>query len=87
LEDATHIFDGKPDARQSADRNEPMSRFRPRYRALAEDEQKLHDSIKTTAVMLETLFDRTPHGRYHALALTALEEAVMWAVKSLTANA
>jgi hypothetical protein len=87
MEGATHVFDGKPDARQSADRNEPVSRFRPRYRALAAEEQRLHDAIKSAAVVLETLYDKTPNGRYHELALTALEESVMWGIKSLTANA
>jgi hypothetical protein len=81
-----NVFDGPADARQSDDPRLPVSRFRPRYRALSDEEQKLHDSIKATAVLLETLYDKiAPHDRYYALAMTALEESVMWAVKSLTA--
>jgi hypothetical protein len=82
-----NVFDGPADARQSDDPHLAVSRFRPRYRALSAEEKALHDSIKATAVLLETLLDKTPNGRYRALAMTALEESVMWAVKSLTAPA
>jgi hypothetical protein len=82
---AAHLFEGKPDARQSNDTAEPTSRFRRRYRALSEDELKLHDAIKTAAEALERLYGQIPHGRYQALALTALEESVFWAVKAVTA--
>ena len=77
-------YDGPPDTRQSEDAI-PVSRFRPRYRALTDEEKALHDSIKTKAAELETLIDSLPAGRYRALAMTALEESVMWAVKQLTA--
>ncbi len=78
-----NVFDGKPDSRQS-DEHIPVSRFRPRYRALTDDEKALHDAIKGKAEELETLFMKVPEGRYRALSLTALEEAVMWNVKQLT---
>jgi hypothetical protein len=78
-----HLFEGEPDARQSADRN--TSRFRRRYRALSEAEQTQHDAIKGAATILEGFYDRVPPGRYQSLAMTALEESVMWAVKALTA--
>jgi hypothetical protein len=78
------VFEGKPDARQSADVAHPVSRFRPTYRALTDDEKALHDAIKTKASELEALFDRVKAGRYRALGYTALEESVMWAVKELT---
>lgn len=81
----THVFEGKPDARQSDDVAMPTSRFRPKYRALTPDEKALHDEIKAQAVVLETLFEKVKPGRYRALGLTALEEAVMWTVKELTA--
>ena len=80
----SHVFDGDPDARQSGSTTEPVSRFRPRYRALTNEEKVLHDALKAKAVALETLIDQTKPGRYRSLALTALEEAVMWAVKGLT---
>jgi hypothetical protein len=91
----TNIFDGAPDARQSDDVSMPTSRFRPRYRALTEDEKALHDDLKAQAEGLEHLIEYVtklraseglaPQGRYTALALTSLEEAIMWAVKALTA--
>lgn len=80
----TNLFEGEPDARQSTDVAEPVSRFRPRYRALTDDEKALHDEIKTKAAELEALFDRVKSGRYRSLGITALEEAVMWTVKELT---
>jgi hypothetical protein len=94
-ERATHVYEGEPDARQSADPKLPTSRFRPRYRALSVDERNLHDAIKTKATELEALFDQVEivrrkeglpsEDRYRALAVTDLERAVMWAVKALTA--
>lgn len=81
----TNVFDGKPDARQSADQAMPTSRFRPRYRALSDDEKALHDAIKDKAAELESLFGQVKPGRYNALAITSLEQSVMWIVKELTA--
>lgn len=78
------VFEGKPDGRQSADVAQPVSRFRPIYRALSDDEKALHDEIKAKAEELEALFSRVKGSRYSALALTALEQAVMWIVKGLT---
>lgn len=86
--DMTHVFDGAPDARQSDRVDEPLSRFRPRYRALSEDEKALHDAIKAKAVELEELITSVKGGaptRYKSLAMTELELAIMWAVKELTA--
>ncbi len=71
-------------ARQSDRVDEPVSRFRPRYRALTDDEKALHDVIKKKASELEVLFNQVKPGRYRSLGFTALEEAVMWAVKELT---
>lgn len=91
----TNVFDGPPDGRQSADPQMGTSRFRPRYRALSESEKALHDEIKAYAEALEQLFEKvdavrahgghSPERRYGALAMTNLEQAVMWAVKGLTA--
>ena len=64
--------------------NHTVSRFRPTYRALTEDEKSLHDEIKVKAVELETVFSRVKPGRYASLGMTALEQAVMWTVKELT---
>ena len=61
-----------------------VSRFRPRYRALTDDEKALHDALKDKAAELETLFGKVKAGRYNALAITSLEQSVMWIVKELT---
>jgi hypothetical protein len=79
----TNVFEGAPDARQ-ADTAIAVSRFRPRYRALTDQEKLLHDSLKDKAAELEALFSRVKPGRYNALAITALEQSVMWIVKELT---
>ena len=81
-----HVFDGEPDERQSDDADHRVSRFRPTYRALAEEEKRLHDEIKVRAQDLELAIDRLPRSREQSLAMTKLEEAVMWAIKGLTAN-
>lgn len=80
----TNVFEGKPDARQSNNIAEPVSRFRPRYRALTEIEKKMHDAIKAKADELDALFSQVKPGRYNALAITALEQSIMWIVKELT---
>jgi hypothetical protein len=80
-----NVYDGKPDGRQSDDVAMATSRFRPRYRALTDDEKALHDEIKAKAEELEALYEAVNKGRYHAIAITSLEESVMWIVKQLTA--
>jgi hypothetical protein len=80
----TNVYEGKPDARQSADVAMPVSRFRPRYRALTDDEKKLHDELKAQADVLDRMFQQVKPGRYNALATTALEQSIMWIVKELT---
>jgi hypothetical protein len=61
-----------------------VSRFRPTYRALTDEEKALHDALKTKAAELEALFDNVKSGRYNSLAITSLEQSVMWIVKELT---
>lgn len=78
-----HVFEGKPDGRQ-ADTAIPVSRFRPKYRALTDDEKALHDDLKDKAAELEALFGKVKPGRYNSLAITSLEQSVMWIVKELT---
>ena len=80
----TNVYEGATDARQSADVDEKVSRFRPRYRALTDDEKALHDAIKSKAAELEALFAQVKPGRYASLGMTALEQSVMWTVKELT---
>jgi hypothetical protein len=78
-----HVYEDKPDGRQ-ADTVIPVSRFRPKYRALTDDEKSLHDALKDKAAELEALFGRVKPGRYNALAMTSLEQSIMWIVKELT---
>lgn len=80
----SHVFAGEPDGRQSASVAEQVSRFRPRYRALTDEEKALHDAIKEKATELEVLIEKVKPGRYRSLGMTALEEAIMWTVKELT---
>ena len=79
----SHVFEGQPDGSQSGSVNEKMSRFRPRYRALTDEEKALHDAFKAKAEELEALYDKVKTGRYKALAVTSLEESIMWIVKEL----
>ena len=78
-----HVFEGQPDGRQ-ADTAIPVSRFRPKYRALTDDEKALHDALKDKASELEALFGKVKTGRYNSLAMTSLEQSIMWIVKELT---
>jgi hypothetical protein len=79
------VFDGPADGRQATEEIQP-SRFRPRYRQLTDAEKALHDEIKASAVHMERLYAQVAKdGRYNALALTSLEQSVMWIVKELTA--
>jgi hypothetical protein len=78
-----NLYEETPDARQGGDIK--PSRFRPRYRKLTDEEKALHDLIKEKAVELETLFNQVKDGRYKSLAMTSLEESVMWIVKEITA--
>lgn len=80
----TNVFEGKPDARQSDDPKMPTTRFRPRYRALTDNEKALHDALKAKADELDALYAKVKPGRYNALAVTALEQSIMWIVKELT---
>lgn len=78
------VFEGQADARQSSDVAHKVSRFRPTYRALTDAEKALHDQIKEKAALLEALYAQVKPGRYNALAITSLEQSVMWVVKELT---
>lgn len=78
-----HVYEGQPDGRQ-ADAAIPVSRFRPKYRALTDEEKSLHDALKDKAAELEALYAKVKPGRYNALAITSLEQSVMWIVKELT---
>jgi hypothetical protein len=62
--------------------------FRQEYRDLSDDEKKSLDTIKDKANELLSYFPREenmkPINREVSLAITKLEEAVMWVVKGIT---
>lgn len=60
------------------------SLFRKAYRELSDEEKAIVAEIKTKAEELEALLNRLPGSRYVSLAITSLEQAVMWAVKHVT---
>ena len=79
------LYEGAADGRQKAsNEDQGVSRFRPRYRQLTEQEKALHDAIKDAAENLALLFEQVKPGRYRSLGITALEESVMWTIKELT---
>jgi len=56
-------------------------------RALTADEARVADEIdeiKAKAGELEDVFKRVREGRYKSLAVTSLEQSVMWIMKGLT---
>lgn len=62
------------------------SRFRPVHRELTPDEQVAVRGIKDLAEEMEKLMQAAGKDpRSMALAVTNLEQAVMWAVKGITA--
>ena len=58
--------------------------FRKAYRQLTDVEKILMDALKNQAFEVYKIIKSTPPGREQALALTNLEQAVMWAVKAIT---
>lgn len=60
------------------------NRFRTTYRELSEDEKALLADIKARAESLAELVESVPDGRMRSLALTKLDESIMWAVKGTT---
>lgn len=59
--------------------------MRVTYRPLSDQERAQLAHFKSAAEDLWDLIDAMPAGRETSLAKTKLEEAVMWATKSLTA--
>jgi hypothetical protein len=59
---------------------------RHQYRVLSDEEKETMVWIKDQGLtMMEFIDERVPKGREASLAKTRIEEAVMWAVKGLTA--
>jgi hypothetical protein len=68
---------------ESDDRTKNNS-FRHQYRVLTEAEKADMVAIKDRAADLEAAINKTAPSRERSLAITRLEEAVMWAVKGVT---
>lgn len=58
--------------------------FRHEYRTLSEQEKLNMQLVKDTASTLHDIFKTLNPTREISLAITKLEEAVMWAVKGIT---
>jgi transcription initiation factor TFIID subunit TAF12 len=59
---------------------------RHQYRVLTEEEKASMVSIKDWGLgFIREIDNKVPAGRERSLAITKIEEAVMWAVKGLTA--
>lgn len=61
-----------------------MDPFHTQYRQLDDVEKAVISSVKNHATALYAAIRCVPDGREQSLALTKLEEAVMWAVKGVT---
>jgi hypothetical protein len=59
--------------------------MRHAYRVLTDDEKTAMQSVKDTGLALHTLLSSLGSSRELSIAKTKAEEAVMWAVKHLTA--
>jgi hypothetical protein len=59
----------------------PISRFD--FVTFSENAQQLNATLTGCAKLVENEINKMPNGREKALALTALEESVMWARKGL----
>lgn len=60
-----------------------MTESRFRYVELSDNAKLFNAELTQQATYCEASFDRLPNGREKSLALTKLEEAVMWARKAL----
>lgn len=67
----------------STDANDTM---RHKYRVLDEQEKQAMTALKDCGQDFIDLVERLGSGREYSLAKTKMEEAVMWAVKGLTAG-
>jgi hypothetical protein len=58
--------------------------FRRQYRVLSETEKYMLDDMKANAEVLHQKIKAIGTSRETSLALTKLEESVMWATKAIT---
>ena len=60
------------------------NRFRREYRVLSQAERERVELIKDQAAALCSTIEALPENRERAVAITKLEESIMWAVKGAT---
>lgn len=60
------------------------NKFRKEYRELDAGESHQVAAIKEAAELLDDVFEQMTESREKSLAMTKLEESVMWAVKGIT---
>lgn len=61
-----------------------MGRFRKQYRQPTDDEKALIEEIKDRAQALEASLEKMENSREKSLALTNLEQAIMWSTQGIT---
>lgn len=69
----------------SSDQRTVNNAMRHQYRVLSDEEKELMSSIKTRGEELLNLISSCGNSRELSIARTKTEEAVMWAVKHITA--
>jgi len=70
--------------RSESDERTVNNTVRHNYRVLSEQEKADMVEIKDAGLAFLKMLDRFPKSREISLAATKMEEAVMWAVKSIT---
>jgi hypothetical protein len=58
--------------------------MRHEYRVLTDDEKAKMLAVKDAGVALLKAIQATGHNRHNSLAITRIEEGVMWCVKGIT---
>ncbi len=66
------------------DEQEILNRFTPNLTPDGEMKDALKEMNKIGSTITRMITDRVPPGRYQSLALTSIEEAIMWANKGIT---
>ena len=61
-----------------------MGRFRKQYRHPTDEEKSLIEEIKDAALALEVSLEKMENSREKSLALTNLEQAIMWSTQGIT---